>query len=78
MIRSKLVRHAVLGLGALAVPFGIGVVGTASPASADPCISGPYGVAYACVDTPGWVDWYDGPRGRGHWKGHGHGHWDDD
>lgn len=78
MAWSQLTRKTLAGVGALVVPLGIAVV-AAAPASANPdlCVGGPYGVAYACVDTPGWVDWYDGPRGRGHWK-HGHGHdWDD-
>jgi hypothetical protein len=72
VIRSKLIRRAVVGLGAAALPLGIAVVGTAAPASADPnlCVSGPYGFAYACVDTPNWVDWHDGHRGRGWHKGH--------
>jgi len=71
---SKMLRKAAVGIGAAAVPLGIAVAG-AGPASADPgvCVSGPWGYAYACVDTPGWVDWYDGPRWRG-----GHGDWDDD
>lgn len=77
MIRSKLLRTAVIGLGAMAVPLGVAVVG-AAPASAGPdvCVGGPFGYAYACVDAPGWVDpWYDdGPRWR---HGHGHGHDDD-
>ncbi|WP_102143401.1 hypothetical protein [Mycobacterium hubeiense] len=71
-----LIGKTLAAIGAMAVPLTITVVG-AAPATADPnlCVSGPYGFAYACVDTPGWVDWHDGPRGRGHWK-HGHG-WDD-
>ncbi|MEE6164779.1 MULTISPECIES: hypothetical protein [unclassified Mycolicibacterium] len=72
---SKLTRAAAIGLGALVVPVGISVAG-AAPASAGPdvCVSGPFGYAYACVDTPGWGRWDDGPR----WRGHGHGHgWDD-
>lgn len=74
MIRSNLLRKAVLGLSVAALPFGAAVV-IAAPASAGPdvCVGGPLGYAYACVDTPGWAGWYDGPRGRGHWK-HGHGH----
>jgi hypothetical protein len=73
MIRSKLMRAAVVGLGAVAVPVSVAVIG-AAPASAGPdvCVSGPLGYAYACVDTPGWVQpWYDGPG----WRGHGKGHW---
>lgn len=76
MIRSKMTRTAVIGLGVVAAPLAIAI---ASPgaASADPglCVSGPWGYAYACVDVPNWPGyWYDGP----HWRGHGHGDWDDD
>lgn len=75
MIRAKLLKTMAMGIGAAALPVGVALAG-AAPASAGPdvCVSGPYGFAYACVDTPGWVEWYDdGPRGRGngHWK-HGH------
>ena len=75
MIRSKLLKRAALGVSAAALPVGMAFAGAASAsAGPDVCVSGPYGYAYACVDTPGWVDWHDGgPRGRGHWK---HGHWD--
>ncbi|MCV7068836.1 MULTISPECIES: hypothetical protein [Mycolicibacterium] len=77
MIRSKLMRAAAVGLGALAVPVGVAVAG-AAPASAGPeiCATGPYGYVSACVEGPGWVrPWYDdGWRGRGHGHGHGHGH----
>jgi hypothetical protein len=76
VIRSTMLKKAALRLVAAALPLGMAIAG-AAPASAGPdvCVSGPYGYAYACIDTPGWVDWYDGPRGRGHWKhGHGHGH----
>lgn len=74
MIRSKLAKKAVVGVVAAAVPLGLGFVG-AAPAAAGPevCVSGPFGYASACVEAPGWVDWRDGPRGRGHWKKH----WDD-
>lgn len=74
MIRSSVLRRAVLGAAVAALPFGAAVV-VAAPASAGPdvCVGGPFGYAYACVDAPRWGDWYDdGPRGRGHWK-HGHG-----
>ncbi|KUI28841.1 hypothetical protein AU195_21310 [Mycobacterium sp. IS-1496] len=75
MIRSRMRKTVALATGAMALPVGVALA-AAAPASAGPdvCVSGPYGVAYACVDTPGWVQWYDdGPRGRGngHWK-HGH------
>ncbi|MFS0897184.1 hypothetical protein [Mycolicibacterium litorale] len=77
MIRSKMLKTVALTLGAAALPVGVALA-SAAPASAGPdvCVSGPYGFAYACVDTPGWVNWHDdGPRGRGngHWK-HGHHH----
>ena len=75
MIRSNLKRAVAIGLGTLAVPVGIAVVG-AAPASAGPelCATGPYGYVSACVEAPGW-GWYDnGPR----WRGHGHGHGHDD
>lgn len=75
MIRSKLMKTAVVGLGALAVPVGVAVAG-AAPASAGPevCASGPYGYVNACVEGPGWVrPWY----GDDGWRGHGHGHGDD-
>jgi hypothetical protein len=77
MIRSRMMKTAALAVGAAILPVGVALAG-AAPASAGPdvCVSGPYGFAYACVDTPGWVGWYDdGPHGRGngHWK-HGHDH----
>ncbi|MBP2450276.1 hypothetical protein [Mycolicibacterium lutetiense] len=78
MIRSKLMKAAAVGLGALAVPVGVAVAG-AAPASAGPqiCATGPYGYVSACAEGPGWArPWYgDNWRGRGH--GHGHGHGDD-
>lgn len=65
-------KTVALGFGAAAAS-GIALAG-AAPASAGPdvCVSGPYGFAYACVETPGWVQWHDGDghRGRGHWKHH--------
>ncbi|MDH6198461.1 hypothetical protein M2272_005120 [Mycobacterium frederiksbergense] len=73
-MRSKLMRAAVVGLGALAVPVGVAVA-AAAPASAGPqiCATGPYGYAQACVEGPGWGRWYDnGWHGRGHGWGHGH------
>ncbi|WP_193044131.1 hypothetical protein [Mycolicibacterium baixiangningiae] len=76
MFRSTALKAAAVGI-AVALPVGAALAG-AAPASASPdvCVSGPYGFAYACVDTPRWVDWYDdGPRGRGHGHGkHGHHH----
>ena len=59
------------GLGVVAVPISVALAG-AGAASADPglCVSGPYGFAHACVDTPGWYNgWYDGPRWHGGWEG---------
>lgn len=77
----KLLKKAAVGIGALAVPLGV-AIGGAAPASAGPdiCVGGPWGYAYACVDTPGWVDWYDGPKGPPPWaRGQGphgpHGPW---
>lgn len=78
-MRSKLMRAAAVGLGALAVPVGVAVAG-AAPASAGPevCATGPYGYVQACVEGPGWGRWYnDGPRWHGRGHGHGHGGWDD-
>ena len=81
MIASKMLSKVAVGLGVLVAPLAIAVANGAS-ASADPglCVSGPFGYAYACVQAPGWVDyWYDGPHWRGNGHGHGHGHdWDDD
>lgn len=71
-------KTVALTIGAAALPVGVALAG-AAPAAAGPdvCVSGPYGYAYACVDTPAWINWHDdGPRGRGHggpWK-HGHHH----
>jgi hypothetical protein len=75
---SRMLRTAVVGLGALAVPLGIAVAGAGS-ASANPdlCVSGPYGYAYACVDTPWPGYWNDGPRWRNNGWHHGHGDHDD-
>jgi hypothetical protein len=76
VIRKNLLRKAALAVSVAALPLGMAVT-IAAPASAGPdvCVGGPFGYAYACVDTPGWVGWYDddGGRGRGngHWK-HGH------
>jgi hypothetical protein len=75
VIRAHLLRKATLAMSVAALPFGMAVV-IAAPASAGPdvCVGGPFGYAYACVDTPDWVGWYDDDhrgRGHGHWK-HGH------
>ncbi|BBX25251.1 hypothetical protein [Mycolicibacterium alvei] len=75
MARVNSVRKLAAGLGVVAVPMGIAFAGAGS-ASADPglCVSGPYGFAHACVDTPGWYNgWYDGPRWRGGWDGNDQG-----
>lgn len=73
MIRRNMKKAAAVTLGSLIVPVGIAVAG-AAPASAGPdiCVGGPYGYAYACVDTPGWPrPWHDnGWHGKGHWKHH--------
>jgi hypothetical protein len=83
VISPKILRYAAVGLGAVAVPVVIGVVG-AAPSSADPglCVSGPYGYAQACVDLPGW---YGGPYWGGGWDNgwdsgwhHGDGQGEDD
>lgn len=74
MILTKMLRYAAVGLGAVAVPVVIGVVG-AAPSSADPglCVSGPYGYAQACVNSPGW---YGGPYWDNGWDNGWH-HGDD-
>ena len=63
------------GLGAVAAPLVFAVAG-AGQASADPgiCVNGPWGVASACVNGPGWVDW--GPHWNGGWD-NGWGNGDD-
>lgn len=65
-------RTMAMTIGALAVPAVL-AVGGAGQATAGPdiCVSGPYGFAYACVNTPNWVGWHPGPP-PGHWK-HPHG-----
>ena len=80
VIRSGMLERALVAVGAAALPLAL-AVGGAAPASADPdiCVGGPWGYAYACIDTPGWADyWYDdgwyggGPKGPPGWKpGHG-------
>ncbi|MGV0838206.1 hypothetical protein [Mycolicibacterium thermoresistibile] len=80
VIRSKLLKLAATGAAAAVLPLGVAIVG-AAPASAGPsvCVSGPYGMAHACVEGPGWAKhWYDGPP-RKHWKKHHkhHKHWRD-
>ena len=76
-MRSKLVKLAATG--AAVVSLGVGLAGAAS-ASAAPavCVSGPYGLAHACVEHPGWVKpWHPGPPPK-HWKHakhHHHKHW---
>jgi hypothetical protein len=64
---SQILGKTAVGLGAVAVPVVFAVAG-AEQASAGPgiCVSGPFGYAYACVDTPGWVGWY-GPHWDGGW-----------
>lgn len=71
---SGMLRKTAVGLGALAVPVVFAVSG-AGVASADPgfCISGPFEYASACVNTPGWVGWYDGPHWDGGWNNGWHG-----
>ena len=73
---SRLFAKTMVALGAVAVPLGIALAG-AGQASADPdvCVGGPFGYAYACVNTPGWAGWYDGPNWYDNgWRGHDHGH----
>ena len=81
---SGILGKAAVGLGAVAVPVVFAVAG-AGQASADPgwCVSGPFGYASACLNTPGWVDW--GPHWNGGWDGGwdngwhgGHGDWEGD
>jgi hypothetical protein len=78
-MRSKTIAKAAAGLFAVVAPLGI-ALGGASSASADPglCVSGPYGFVDACVQAPGWVNWYDGPRWHDGWHdGWRHGGGDD-
>ena len=64
---SGILGKTAAGLGAVAVPVAFAVAG-AGQASANPgiCVSGPFGYATACLDTPGWAGWY-GPRWDGGW-----------
>ena len=60
----ELVRNpgkTAVGLGAVAVPMVFAAAG-AGQASADPgiCVSGPFGYASACLNTPGWIGWDGG------------------
>ena len=63
MTWSGILGKTAAGLGAVAVPMVFAVAGTGQ-ASADPgiCVNGPWGFASACVNGPGWVDWW-----RPHW-----------
>ena len=72
---SGILGKAAVGLGAVAVPAVFAVAG-AGQASAGPgiCVSGPFGYAFACVDTPGWGWGWDGGWDNG-WHG---GEWEDD
>ena len=77
---SGILVMTAVGLGAVAVPAVFAVAG-AGQASAGPgiCVSGPFGYAFACVDTPGW-GWY-GPGWDGGWDNGWHGdhdEWEDD
>lgn len=61
-----------------AVVFAVAGAGQAS-AGPGVCVSGPFGYAFACVDTPGW-GWY-GPGWDGGWDNGWHGdhdEWEDD
>ena len=73
MTRSEIFCKTAAGFGAAAALVVFAVAG-AGQASADPdwCISGPFGYASACLNTPGWVDWNPG------WDSGWHGGWDDD
>ena len=78
---SGILGKAAVGLGAVAVPV-VFAVAAAGQAPADPgvCVSGPFGYASACLDTPGWIGWY-GPRWDGDWDNGwrgGHGDWEGD
>ena len=72
---SGILGKAAMGLGAVALPVVLAVAG-AGQASADPgwCVSGPFGYASACLNTPGWVD--GGPHWNGGWD-NGWGNGDD-
>jgi hypothetical protein len=73
--RSKILGKVALGLCAVVTPMAV-AIGGAAPAPADPgglCVSGPFGYVDACVQAPGWVNWYDGPQ----WHGWGYGDGDD-
>ena len=72
---SGILGKTAVGLGAVAVPVVFAVAG-AGQASAGPriCVSGPFGYAFACVDTPGWGWGWDGGWDNG---SHG-GEWEDD
>ena len=69
MTCSAILGKTAAALGAVAVPMVLAVAG-AGHASADPgiCVNGPFGVASACVNGPGWIDW---------WRPHWNGGWDD-
>ncbi len=73
MTRSGIFGKTAAGFGATAALVVFAVAG-AGQASADPdwCVSGPFGYASACLNTPGWVNWNPG------WDGGWHGGWDDD
>jgi hypothetical protein len=74
---SGILGKTAVGLGAVAVPVVFAVTG-AGQASADPgfCVSGPFGYASACLNTPGWIGWY-GPHWDGGWDNGWHGEWDE-
>jgi hypothetical protein len=89
MTLPRIVGKSIAGVAALAVPAAFAVAGSGQ-AAADPdlCVSGPWGYASACIDSPEWVNWNPGPNwgapGQikknwcpgnppGHWKGGPHG-----
>jgi hypothetical protein len=76
MTWSGILGKTAAGFGAAAVPVMFAVAG-AGQASADICVSGPWGYASACLNTPGWVDWNPGWDGGWHGDWHG-GDWEGD
>jgi hypothetical protein len=71
MTWSGILGKTAAGMGAVAVPVVFAVAG-AGQASADPgiCVNGPWGFTSACVNGPGWIDWW-----RPHWDGGWDGGW---
>ena len=75
MAWTEILGKTAAGVGAVAVPVVFAIAGSGQ-ASADPgiCVNGPWGVASACINAPGWIDWrpgWDGgwDNGWGPWQG---------